>query len=75
VIKVKNVIVGSKTISMDCFKDGSEREKYQVMMDRNTLELLPGNEVNMYVLKAASKARKLYKETGTIPSEFISVWY
>lgn len=74
-VKVKNVTVNGKTISMDCLKNGSENDCYHIILDKDTLELMPGIERNPYVCRAIAMARRYQKKTGTIPSEFVSVWH
>ena len=74
-IKVRNINVNDNIISMECLRNGSENDVCKVLMDRESLTLLPGNERDVYVYKAAAKVRQHYRKTGQIPREFTSVWY
>lgn len=74
-IKVKNIVINDSTITMECLGNGLESDRHQMVLDKETFEILPGETDNIYVQKARAKARSIYEETGNLPSEFTSVWY
>lgn len=74
-VKVINVCINEDTISMDCLKNGNDKEIYHVVLDKDSLEVVSDIKMNPYICRAIALIRRYREKTGTIPSEFVSAWH
>jgi len=74
-IRICNILTDSGLISMDCYIEGHQDERFQLVLNAANYSVERTSLIypNTYAMQAIDRIRELAKK-GPIPKETVSIW-